>query len=98
GRVISVRTIMSRTCLPPVLAAALVLVAAAPRLASAAGDVRLELEIPERHTHVIGDGTPLIWEFTNLTGQPLGFMWEGCCRMNGTLDVTTPDGEVQTIP
>src|SRR5690606_1313859 len=38
------------------------------------------------------------WKFTNRSGTPLGFMWEGCCRLNGKLEVTTREGSIATTP
>jgi hypothetical protein len=57
---------------------------------AAEGSVQVELVIPPAETHVIGDHTPLIWRFLNTGDQPVAFMWEGCCRLNGRLVVTAP--------
>ena len=49
--------------------------------------VRVEIAIPPAQTHVIGDPTPLVWRFTNTSTQALAFMWEGCCRNNGKVEM-----------
>lgn len=49
--------------------------------------VRVEISIPPAQTHVIGDATPLVWRFTNTSTQALAFMWEGCCRNNGKVEM-----------
>lgn len=49
--------------------------------------VRVELSIPTVQTSVIGDPTPLVWRFTNTSTQALAFMWEGCCRNNGKVEM-----------
>lgn len=54
---------------------------------NAGGDVALSLRVPEAETWVIGDAIPLYWRFSNQSTQALGFIWEGCCRLNGRLDV-----------
>ncbi|MCC6233492.1 MAG: hypothetical protein IT580_12655 [Verrucomicrobiales bacterium] len=61
-------------------------------------EVGLELAVPPRATHVLGDGTPLIWRFSNRGAEPLGFMWEGCCRLNGRLTVTRNGVPVEGVP
>ncbi|MGE3309177.1 MAG: hypothetical protein AB7O66_04340 [Limisphaerales bacterium] len=62
--------------------------------------VSLALRIPEVETWVLGDAIPLSWEFTNGSDRPLGFMWEGCCRLNGRLDVSAADtgARLETVP
>lgn len=67
-------------------------------IAGAQAEVTLELAIPEAETHVIGDPTPLRWRFLNRSTEPLAFMWEGCCRLNGRLDVTSEGRRVETAP
>jgi hypothetical protein len=57
-----------------------------------ADPVAAELFIPSAATHVIGDDTLLMWRFRNQTREPLAFMWEGCCRLNGRLTVSAADG------
>jgi hypothetical protein len=64
----------------------------------AAARVDLELHIPPAETYVVGDAIPLIWRFTNRSTTPLGFMWEGCCRLNGKVEVFTPAGPLPTAP
>ena len=49
--------------------------------------IRVEISIPPAQTHVIGDPTPLAWRFTNTSTQALAFMWEGCCRNNGKVEM-----------
>lgn len=49
--------------------------------------VRVEISIPPAQTYVIGDATPLVWRFTNTSTQALAFMWEGCCRNNGKVEM-----------
>ncbi|MHB1307002.1 MAG: hypothetical protein ACYDC1_20190 [Limisphaerales bacterium] len=57
-----------------------------------------ELVIPAAETWVIGDTIPLYWRFKNQTSEPLAFMWEGCCRLNGRLAVTLQGGALDPIP
>jgi hypothetical protein len=64
----------------------------------AAASVAVELVIPPAATHVIGDHTPLYWRFTNLDSEPVAFMWEGCCRLNGRLEVTAPGKRITPVP
>jgi len=47
----------------------------------------VEIAIPPARTYVIGDPTPLVWRFTNTSTQALAFMWEGCCRNNGKIEM-----------
>lgn len=49
--------------------------------------IRVTIAIPPAQTHVIGDATPLVWRFTNVSTQALAFMWEGCCRNNGKVEM-----------
>jgi hypothetical protein len=72
----------------------LCLIAAVP----ARADVKLELHVPATETRVLGDPIPLIWRFENRSDQPLGFLWEGCCRLNGQLSVRGMDREVPVLP
>ena len=62
--------------------------------------VELALRMPQSETWVLGDAIPLYWRFSNQSTQALGFMWEGCCRLNGRLDVTTvaTSGPLETAP
>jgi hypothetical protein len=60
--------------------------------------VEVELVIPPAETHVIGDHTPLYWRFVNLDSEPVAFMWEGCCRLNGRLTVTAPGKPITPVP
>ena len=49
--------------------------------------MRVELFLPPATTRLIGDPTPLGWRFTNVSTQALAFMWEGCCRNNGKVEM-----------
>ncbi len=49
--------------------------------------IRVTISIPSAQTRVIGDPTPLVWRFTNTSTQALAFMWEGCCRNNGKVEM-----------
>jgi hypothetical protein len=62
--------------------------------------VDLALRVPSAETWVLGDAIPLFWRFSNQSSQPLGFMWEGCCRLNGRLDVSVvaTSGALETAP
>lgn len=60
--------------------------------------VDAELVIPFAATYVIGDPIPLVWRFKNISDKPLGFMWEGCCRLNGRLEVTQLGQILTPIP
>lgn len=60
--------------------------------------VGAELVIPPAETYVIGDSIPLYWRFTNKSATPVGFMWEGCCRINGRLTIARNGQEVPPIP
>lgn len=64
----------------------------------ASAEVALTLRIPPASTWVIGDPIPLFWRFENKSDQTLAFMWEGCCRLNGQLEVSTQDGPIPTAP
>ncbi|MBX3745197.1 MAG: hypothetical protein KF833_07785 [Verrucomicrobiae bacterium] len=69
------------------------------RPATAVADaVHLQLRIPEAVTHVIGDPIPLLWRFENRGPDPLGFMWEGCCRLNGQLVARAAEGTLPATP
>ena len=64
-------------------------------------EVALELSIPTQKTYVIGDRIELDWNFTNRTTNALAFMWEGCCRVNGRVEMkrlgtpSVPKGRVR---
>ncbi len=60
--------------------------------------VELRLRVPAAETWVLGDVIPLHWRFVNQSTQALGFMWEGCCRLNGQLAVTAGDRSLPTAP
>ncbi len=70
---------------------------AAP-VSSSGQTVQAELIIPPAETHVIGDPILLYWRFKNTGGEPLGFMWEGCCRLNGRLAVEIAGQPVPPTP
>ena len=74
------------------LSLALGLTTALPSAETPPAQVAAEIFIPPAVTHVIGDDTLLMWRFRNQTSEPLAFMWEGCCRLNGRLTVTAADG------
>lgn len=64
------------------------LLAAIPSLPAATQPaVSLELFVPPAKTYVIGDQIELQWTFRNHTPEQLAFMWEGCCRVNGRVDM-----------
>lgn len=60
--------------------------------------VEAELLVPPASTQVIGDDIVLKWRFLNRSDEPLAFMWEGCCRLNGRLNVTGIQGPVPPLP
>ncbi|HXG47573.1 MAG TPA: hypothetical protein VNO52_08110, partial [Methylomirabilota bacterium] len=60
--------------------------------------VAATLRIPPAERYVIGDDIPLIWSFSNRTATPLAFLWEGCCRLNGRLTVTSEGQVLPPIP
>lgn len=62
------------------------------------GEVALQLSVPPAETYVLGDPIPLYWTFRNDGPRPLGFMWEGCCRLNGRLEVSAAGRPLETIP
>jgi hypothetical protein len=61
-------------------------------------EVGAELVVPPAETYVIGDRIPLYWRFTNRSTDALGFMWEGCCRVNGRLTISKDGNVVAPIP
>ena len=65
---------------------------------AADGEVGAELVVPPAETYVIGDRIPLYWRFTNRSTDALGFMWEGCCRVNGRLTISKDGNVVAPIP
>lgn len=72
--------------------------AGSPGAALAAVPVEAELAIPPAETWVIGDELPLLWRFKNVSNEPLAFMWEGCCRLNGRLTVTRAAETLPPLP
>jgi len=67
---------------------------------NASASVSLSLRIPEAETWVLGDTIPLYWRFENGSPRAMGFMWEGCCRLNGKLEILQVDRAVplETFP
>jgi hypothetical protein len=59
--------------------------------------IQAKLAVPEAE-HVVGDPIALIWRFQNQSTNPLAFMWEGCCRLNGRLNVTHQGEALIPIP
>ena len=91
-------SIATRMCGVLPLALRAVAVLSAVPLRSEESPVSAELIVPPAATHVIGDHTPLIWRFHNNTAEPLAFMWEGCCRLNGRLTVTAQNQPIAPVP
>lgn len=60
--------------------------------------VQLQLRIPPAETYVLGDAIPLFWQFLNTGPAPMGFMWEGCCRVNGRLTVRRDGRDLAVYP
>jgi hypothetical protein len=60
--------------------------------------IDLQLRIPPAETYVLGDAIPLYWQFLNTGQAPLGFMWEGCCRVNGRLTVRQNGRDLDVYP
>lgn len=61
-------------------------------------EVTAELHVPEAPVYVLGDDIPLVWRFTNESEQPLAMLWEGCCRLNGKLDVLENNRPLDVLP
>jgi len=55
--------------------------------AAATPPVSIEIAVSRQKSHVIGDTIELNWKFTNHSTTNLAFMWEGCCRINGRVDM-----------
>ena len=79
-----------------VLAALASLAVVRPNVAAA--QVAASIEIPEAETYVLGDDIPLIWEFNNLSARPVAMLWEGCCRLNGRLDISANGNPITVLP
>jgi hypothetical protein len=88
----------SRILLGRGVSACLLLIGGLCHVPATIASVEVELVIPPAETHVIGDHTPLYWRFVNLDSEPVAFMWEGCCRLNGRLTVTAPGRPITPIP
>lgn len=67
-------------------------------IVESSAQVELELVVPPAKTYVIGDSIPLKWRFANRSSESLGFMWEGCCRLNGKLTVTREAQPLAAFP
>ena len=80
------------------LAAILVFVGSGWGLRGADPEVTVSLQVPAAETYVLGDDVPLVWRFTNHSTNPLAMLWEGCCRLNGTLTVRASGQPVATLP
>ncbi|MEW6302975.1 MAG: hypothetical protein AB1705_05860 [Verrucomicrobiota bacterium] len=74
------------------------LLAGADSAPAAESRVTAQLRVPPAETYVIGDTVPLYWRFENQSDEPLAFMWEGCCRLNGRLTVTATGKDVRPVP
>jgi hypothetical protein len=75
----------------------LLMTGAASGFAATESAVTAELQVPPAE-YVIGDPIPLVWRFKNASSEPLAFMWEGCCRLNGRLTVTREGEALNPIP
>lgn len=89
---------MRRARLTAVLLAATCVWPANDRAATDGAPVEAELFVPPAEAYVIGDAVPLYWRFKNVSTEPLAFMWEGCCRLNGRLTVTCAGQPLTPIP
>lgn len=78
---------MSSRTQAPIPFLLLVLLLPFERITAAAPPVTLSLSLSDRKTHVIGDATELEWRFSNHSDNLLAFMWEGCCRINGRVEM-----------
>ena len=61
-------------------------------------EVELKLIVAQSDDPVLGDRIPVVWRFTNKSPKPLGFLWEGCCRLNGRLQVSAAGRAIDLIP
>lgn len=59
--------------------------------------MQLSLSSPWPGVRVIGDALPLNWTFLNRSNQPIAFVWEGCCRQNGSLQILRNQQPVKPI-
>ncbi|HAV64094.1 MAG TPA: hypothetical protein DCY13_17225, partial [Verrucomicrobiales bacterium] len=66
--------------------------------AKAEPHVEASLHVPPAEAYVLGDEVPLLWRFTNRSSDPLAMLWEGCCRLNGKLDVRAADESLEVLP
>ncbi len=74
------------------------LVVGASALAAEGPEVTATIEVQPAEVYVLGDDIPLIWNFTNQSTNSLAMLWEGCCRLNGKLSVTTGGQPVEILP
>jgi hypothetical protein len=79
------------------LALALI-VCSSPVMAADAPEVTATIQVQPAEVYVLGDDIPLIWNFTNQSTTSLAMLWEGCCRLNGKLFVTTGGQPVDILP
>ncbi len=56
------------------------------------------IEIPPAESYVLGDDIPLVWEFINHSTNSVAMLWEGCCRLNGKLDIQSAGQPVEILP
>jgi hypothetical protein len=80
------------------IAASLLTIAFAIPSFGAGPAVEARIEIPPAEVYVLGDDIPLIWEFTNRSTNSLAMLWEGCCRLNGKLDISAAGQPVNVLP
>ncbi len=73
-------------------------VCGSPALAADAPEVTATIQVQPAEVYVLGDDIPLIWNFTNQSTNSLAMLWEGCCRLNGKLSVTTGGQPVEILP
>jgi hypothetical protein len=74
------------------------LVVSASAMAAEVPEVTATIEVQPAEVYVLGDDIPLLWNFTNQSTNSLAMLWEGCCRLNGKLTVTTGGRPVDILP
>ncbi|HSH16352.1 MAG TPA: hypothetical protein VLD18_09985, partial [Verrucomicrobiae bacterium] len=67
-------------------------------MAAEGPEVTATIQVQPAEVYVLGDDIPLIWNFTNQSTNSLAMLWEGCCRLNGKLSVTTGGEPVEILP
>lgn len=60
--------------------------------------VAARIEIPPAEIYVLGDDIPVVWEFTNQSSNSVAMLWEGCCRLNGKLNITAEGQPIEILP